>query len=240
MHTAETTPIGTEKPVRLLIVEDDPGDARLVRLALAESGHPCEVEVAERVSTALERLNDSVFDLVLLDMGLPDSQGIDTVSKVHAECPNIPIVVLTGLDDENIGAHAVRIGAQEYLVKEDISSNLLKRAISYAIERKQAEEERLEREKLQSILEIAGAVCHELNQPMQAISGYSEMLMADISKDNPLYEDFKEIKRQIVRMANITKKLMRITRYETRDYIGGRRIIDIDKAIEVSKVPKVS
>lgn len=123
----------------------------------------------------------------------------------------------------------VRIGAQEYLVKEDISSNLLKRTITYAIERKQAEEERLEREKLQSILEIAGAVCHELNQPMQAISGYSEMLMADISKDNPLYEDFKEIKRQIVRMANITKKLMRITRYETRDYIGGKRIIDIDR-----------
>jgi len=102
-------------------------------------------------------------------------------------------------------------------------------------ELKQMEQERLHREKLQGVIEMAGAVCHELNQPMQAVSGYSELLMADIPEDNPVNRDIDEIRAQILRMGEITKKLTRITRYETRDYIEGRKIIDIDKASGESK-----
>lgn len=103
-------------------------------------------------------------------------------------------------------------------------------------EHKRAEEQRVQREKLQGVIEMAGAVCHELNQPMQAVSGYSELLLADMAEDNPLYEDISMIKEQIVRMGKITRKLMRITRYETKDYVfEGKKIIDIDKASGAAK-----
>jgi len=97
-------------------------------------------------------------------------------------------------------------------------------------ESKRAEEERLHGQKLQGVIEMAGGVCHELNQPMQAALGYSKLLMEEMSQDNPANRHIDEIRAQILRMGKITKKLMRITRYETRDYIEGRKIIDIDKA----------
>jgi len=85
------------------------------------------------------------------------------------------------------------------------------------------------------VLEMAGAICHELNQPMQAISGYSELLMMNIPEDNTLYRYIENIEDQIGRMGEITRKLMRITRYETRSYMGNRyRIIDIDNSAMAS------
>jgi len=96
-------------------------------------------------------------------------------------------------------------------------------------ERKKAEEERLQREKLRGVLEMAGAASHELTQPMQAISGYSELLLMNMPEDNPLCEELTIIKKQIERMAKITTKLQNITKYETKDYLK-RKIIDIDKA----------
>lgn len=98
---------------------------------------------------------------------------------------------------------------------------------------KQAEEERLRREKLQGVIEMAGAACHELNQPMQVVSGYSELLLSQLSAGKPpdqLIKHLREIRRQISRMADITGKLNNITSYETQEYVAGARIIDIDKA----------
>lgn len=96
-------------------------------------------------------------------------------------------------------------------------------------DRKKAEEEKLGREKFQGVLETAGAVCHELNQPLQVISLSSGLLLMDLSEDNPQYEYIKRINRQVDRMGDITGKLMAITRYETKDYLKGK-IVDIDKA----------
>ncbi len=93
----------------------------------------------------------------------------------------------------------------------------------------QAEKELHQHEKLQGVMEMAGAVCHELNQPMQAISGYSEIILLDIDTDSPFYDKLNKIKQQIDRMGTITKKLMAITRYETTEYLNVK-IIDIDKA----------
>ena len=93
-----------------------------------------------------------------------------------------------------------------------------------------AEEERLKRERLQVTLEMAGAVCHELNQPMQTISGYTESLLRDFSKTDPSYDRIEKVMEEITRMGTITKKLMRITKYETKNYLQGIKIVDIDKA----------
>jgi len=97
-------------------------------------------------------------------------------------------------------------------------------------DRKLAEEERLKKEKLQSILEMTGAVCHELNQPLQSLIFASDDLIADMSEDNPLYKHAAEITGQADNLGKITKKLMGITKHETKDYIKGVKIIDIDKS----------
>ena len=107
--------------------------------------------------------------------------------------------------------------------------------------RRQLEKERLQKERLQGVIEMAGAACHELNQPLQAISGYSQFLISDVSEDNPLFPEIKKIKEMTDRLGKITRKIMHITRYETMDYVEGSKIIDIDKASssEISPEEKV-
>jgi PAS domain S-box-containing protein len=97
-------------------------------------------------------------------------------------------------------------------------------------ERKKSEEARVIQEKLEAILEMTGAVCHELSQPMMAIYGYTELVGMKMSKDDPLYRQILKISEQVDRMGRITAKLMRIARYKTRGYLEGTRIIDIEKS----------
>jgi len=97
--------------------------------------------------------------------------------------------------------------------------------------RKEAEEHRIQSEKLKGVIEMAGAVCHELNQPLQAVLGFSELLMMDLSNANPLYERLNSIVNQIRRMGELTGKLHKITKYETKDYLEGK-IIDIDRSTD--------
>jgi len=96
--------------------------------------------------------------------------------------------------------------------------------------RRQLEEERLQRERLEGVIEMAGAACHELNQPLQTLFGYSHLLSEDLPKDSLLLEQIEKIKKSIEQMGQITHKIMHITRYETKDYVEGSKIIDIDKA----------
>lgn len=122
--------------INILLVEDDPGDVTLIRNMLDSARNvPVQVECAQRLADGLEKLQQNTFDLILLDMGLPDSTGIDTVAKAHARAPDIPIIVLTGHDDEAVGAAAVWAGAQDYLVKGQVNGPLLVRSIRYAISR---------------------------------------------------------------------------------------------------------
>jgi two-component system, sensor histidine kinase and response regulator len=126
---------------RVLLIEDNPVDARLVREMLSEGdGRLFAVERAERLQTGLARLAQGGIDAILLDLSLPDSQGFGTFMRVHQQAPETPVLVLTGTNDEALAMQAVHAGAQDYLVKGQVESNLLMRAIRYAIERKQAED----------------------------------------------------------------------------------------------------
>jgi len=138
---------------KVLLIEDNPGDVRLIQEMLSQSAQDgCQLECADRLSKGLKRLGMGGIDLVLLDLGLPDSQGLDTFNKVHAQVPAVPIVLLTGLDDEMLAVQAVRQGAQDYLVKGDVNSTLLCRAVRYAVERKRSEEELRESERRYRLL----------------------------------------------------------------------------------------
>lgn len=122
--------------IRVLLVEDNPGDVRLIREALNEVRHAhIKMEHADCLQAAQTILTAQEFDLILLDLSLPDSSGLATVEKTSDAAPDTPIVILTGLDDVNTGIQAVRAGAQDYLVKGEVTGHLLVRAIRYAIER---------------------------------------------------------------------------------------------------------
>ncbi|HUT25427.1 MAG TPA: response regulator [Sumerlaeia bacterium] len=141
------------RPVQILLVEDNPADARLIEEILADARPGAFALRREaRLSAALESL-DADIDIVLLDLSLPDSHGFETFARVHAAASNLPIIVLTGLDDEELALRTVNKGAQDYLVKAHVGNRLLVRAIRYAIERK-----RLERQKEDLIAELKQAL----------------------------------------------------------------------------------
>jgi diguanylate cyclase (GGDEF)-like protein len=127
--------------VRILVVEDNPGDAALLRRYLRTASVAAEIAHVERLSDALELLRDQSPDIVLLDLSLPDSQGLATFGEVRVRRPDLPVIVLTGLDDQEIATEAVKAGAQDYLVKGKIDPDVLGRAIRYAIERNRMQQE---------------------------------------------------------------------------------------------------
>jgi len=122
--------------IRVLLVEDNPGDARLFTELLRDAGADrLKMVHVDRLAAAIERLDRDSFDVMLLDLSLPDADGLDTLVRAHAHAPKIPIVVLTGHDDEALAVRAVRSGAQDYLVKGRVDGELLVRSIRYASER---------------------------------------------------------------------------------------------------------
>ncbi|MFB2892089.1 response regulator [Aerosakkonemataceae cyanobacterium BLCC-F50] len=124
--------------IAALLVEDNPADMVLLMELLQDSDEQAwQISHCKRLNVALEQLQQNTFDVVLLDLSLPDSQGLDTLVQLHRAVPHIPIVVLTGLQDKNLARQAVAQGAQDYLVKGQISSELLVKTIEYAIERSQ-------------------------------------------------------------------------------------------------------
>src|SRR5512146_443194 len=129
-----------DRPIRVLLIEDNPGDAALIRVTLREAGKDAFLlERTERLEAGLDLLRREAIDVVLLDLSLPDSQGVATLSSVRANHPMLPVVVLTGFDDEENAVRAVREGAQDYLVKGRFDGSLLVRSMRYGLERKRGE-----------------------------------------------------------------------------------------------------
>ncbi len=127
-------------PIKILLIEDNLGDARLIEIMLRDAGtQPYEVTSTDTFQKGIELLKQSAYDLVLLDLSLPDSFGIDTITNANLSVPYVPIIVLTGRNDEEFALEVVKAGAQDYLVKGQIDSSLLSRSIRYAMKRKEME-----------------------------------------------------------------------------------------------------
>jgi DNA-binding NarL/FixJ family response regulator len=143
------------KSIKLLLVEDNPGDQRLALELLQElPTFQFELVTAADLYAGIQQADKQIFDAVLLDLSLPDSQGIDTVLQFQNRCPELPIVVLTGYDDIEQGIKAVNQGAQDYLIKGKVDGLLLMKTIWHSIERKRLLTEREQLvQKLQKALE---------------------------------------------------------------------------------------
>jgi len=145
-----------EEKIRVLLIEDNPGDARLLKETFARVYSPLfEITHVDCLNVGLQHLVRENFDVVFLDLSLPDASGIETLMQVQAVAPNRPIMVMTGIDDEELAVRALQKGAQDYLVKGKVDKDLLVRATRYAIERKRTEVERqrlVRRAQTQSLL----------------------------------------------------------------------------------------
>jgi diguanylate cyclase (GGDEF)-like protein/PAS domain S-box-containing protein len=168
----------------LLLVEDNPGDARLLREMLnRQVPRRIKVTHVECMVDAEKYLAEHGVDIVLLDLGLPDAQGLGAVRRIHAVAPRVPLVVLTGLDDESLAAQVLQEGAQDHLIKGQVESRGLLRALGYAVERKLMEEALfIEKERAQVTLNCIGdaVACTDhsgnitfLNQVAEAMTGWS-------------------------------------------------------------------
>ena len=136
------------KPLKILLIEDSMEDAIIIREMLKETPNiHFELEHVDRLKKGFENLFKDSFDVLLLDLNLPDSWGFDTFIRTYDQVPELPIVILSGFDDEEAAVRAVREGAQDYLIKGQIDGRLLARSISYAIERKEVEKELMKSQK---------------------------------------------------------------------------------------------
>ncbi|WP_297462893.1 diguanylate cyclase [Ferrovum sp.] len=184
--------------MKLLLVEDNPGDARLLNLMLLGESPPIELVHCESLSGALMVIEESrvssPFDAILLDLSLPDSQGVETFHRIHEVAPDVPIVILTALNDKTIASRLASLGAQDYLVKGFVEADLMIRSLHYAIERKKTEVglkmvSKVFECMLEGIIMVdSGLLITHVNQAFTNIMGYQaeevigrpvQMLMSD-------------------------------------------------------------
>ena len=187
-----------DRPTRILVVEDNPGDYRLIAECFREPTQrlPSEITNATTLKEALTILEDSDSDIVLLDLSLPDSAGLDTFRSIHQTAPKLPIVVLSGNENEDLAAEIVKLGAQDSLSKDFLSSPvaapLIRRTVRHAIERKFAHEslkamqmQLIQAEKLEGIGRLAAGVAHEVRNPLARVLLGIEYLQGGIEEGDP-------------------------------------------------------
>ena len=213
--------------MHVLLVEDDDADAELLDVQLSGlKPPPASVVRAARLSDAIERLSDGGVDLILLDLSLPDSQGMHTLSAVLDASGDAAVVVLTGLDDDELGADAVHRGAQDYLVKGQVDGPTPARAVRYAAERQRmisgleqlvaertAEVRERDRElrrtrQLEAVGRLAAGVAHDFNNDLAVVCCAAEMLEATLTAEDPRRSELTAIIQAATRGASLTRRLL--------------------------------
>jgi signal transduction histidine kinase len=170
--------------MKVLLVEDNPQDARLLReLLRSEPSARVDIKHVERMSDVAAQVAAGGVDIIMLDLGLPDAHGPGAVRQAHAIAPNVPLVVLTGFDDESLAAQVLKEGAQDYLMKGQLDGAALLRALRHAIHRQrmQVETDLIRTLQLQLRDEFLSDVSHELRSPLTAIYQFSTILADGLS-----------------------------------------------------------
>lgn len=208
----------------VLLIEDNPGDADLVRLRLVEGHSSVKVRCVQRLSDALSALSREQPSLVLLDLNLPDSRGAETFRKVLEKAPNVPVVVISGQDDEALAIKAVNQGVQDYLIKGDITSKHLERAIRYAVERQalQRSIEMAQKQRLEFKNQFLSHISHELRTPLTCIHQYATLLSDGLA--GPVAPEQADHLKTILKSVNQLHAMIRDLLEATRAESGKMRV----------------
>jgi signal transduction histidine kinase len=216
---------------RVLLVEDSPSDARLIQQILLENdANGFEVDIAGQLDEALARMRAERFDVVLLDLGLPDCTGIETLVRASAAAPHMPIVVLTGADDEAISLEAIRRGGQDYLIKNQVDGQIVANSIRYAIQRKKIEEElKALNEALEHRIAERTAVAERRAEQLRQLA--AELILAERREQKRLAQILHDGLQQTLAAAKLNLGL--IERGNREAAVETAKLID--EAIEISR-----
>lgn len=222
----------------VLLIEDNPGDADLVRLRLVESNPMLDVSCVSRLAEGLESLRDKPPSLVLLDLNLPDCQGAETFRKLLEKAPDVPVVILSGHDDRALAIKALHQGAQDYLLKTGLTSSDLDRAMRYAIER-QALSRSLEMSRKQQIEfknQFLSHVSHELRTPLTCIYQYVTILLDGLAGDMSVEqrEHLGTILKSVNQLGAMVRDLLEAARAESGKISLEWRCVAIDDLLQLA------
>lgn len=215
--------------MKILVAEDDAVTRSRLKRMLTKWGFEVVLTIdGNEAWKALQKKNPP--KLILLDWMMPGIDGLEICQRLRIVKSDDPayIILLTGRTNKKDIVEGLEAGADDYIPKPFEESELHAR-INAGCRSIELQAVLVEKERLQGVLETAGAVCHEINQPLQAVSGISELLLLDLADSDPVFKKITDIKEQTDRMGVITRKLMRITKYETKTFLRSK-IIDIDKA----------
>jgi CheY-like chemotaxis protein len=218
--------------VRVLLIEDNAWHAGLVSHALARApisspeAPVFDLTMHETLSAGIDALARGPFDVVLVDLELPDAEGVTAINEVRSFAPAIPIVVLTGTNDDALALDALRQGAQDYLVKGRADANLLVRSLRYAIERKRAEETVARSQWLAGIGETVLTMQHEINNPLSVLLANAEFL-SDAGANSEQAEMVGAIVDSAWRIASVVQQLADLKDPSAVAYVNGQRILDL-------------
>jgi two-component system, cell cycle sensor histidine kinase and response regulator CckA len=246
-------------PLHVLLVEDDDAYAALLASDLDAIQARMDVRRVASMLAAEQALRAAPVDAILLDLGLPDSVGIDTVERMHALAPGVPIVVVTAHDDEAVALQAVQQGADDYLVKGSADAQVVTRALRYARERSALRRALVEREeqlrqahKMEAVGRLAGGIAHDFNNVLTAIIGYADLLRDQFEDGDQRRADVEEIRRSADRAAALTRQLLAFSRRQVMQprvldlqaVVVGlerllRRLVGTDVVIELEAAPGV-
>lgn len=216
--------------IKILLIEDNEGDAFYLKEILSSSESSMDIEWKESLEYGIEAIKDKAYDVIITDLTLPGSKGLDTFTTLNNNTPgNIPILILTGLNDKKLALNAVAMGAQDYIVKDNINPDLVVKSISYAIERKKANSiiqqqkkeieeaykklqdqqmQLIQTEKMSSVGTMVAGIAHELNNPMMGIINCIQFCQDSHKPDSNEYEYLKLAEEATNRCISIVKNLL--------------------------------
>jgi len=228
----------SETSNRVLLIEDNPGDADLVRLRLVESKPTVDVSCVRRLSEGLASLSENPPSVILLDLNLPDSQGAETFRKLLEKAPGVPIVILSGQNDEALAVKALHQGVQDYLVKGAITTGELDRAMRYAVER-QALQRTLEMSRKQQLEfknQFLSHVSHELRTPLTCIHQYVSILLDGLAGDMTIEqrEHLGTVLKSVNQLGAMVRDLLEGSRAESGKLRIERRCVSIAELIRLA------
>lgn len=215
---------------RILVVDDDAINRGIITKILSSANY--DIHEAGNGQLCMETVENVKPHLILMDIIMPVMDGIETCRRLKSNpaTHSIPVIFVTASTDDHTLTEAFQVGGGDYVRKPVNRLELLARVRS-ALNHQLALQKLAEEEKLKGVLETAGGVCHELNQPLQYVLGAVQILMMDIPPEDPVHQRLDTIRAHVEDMGDITRRLAKITQYRSRKYAGGQYIIDIGQSV---------